>query len=97
MLDTALASARNQEQRLSHARTALTGALLGAHSQIDEARRAMSGGRAGVDARTRLAEAERQLMLAESEADPVEALDAARRATTAARDADALARYAAMR
>ena len=37
-----------------------------------------------------------QRMLAEAEADPVEALDAARRAVTHARDADALARYSAM-
>ena len=56
----------------------------------------MAGNRSGVDARTRLAEAERQLMLAESESDPVEALDAARRSATSARDADALARYRGM-
>ena len=47
----------------------------------------------GADARTRLAEGQRNLLLAENEADPVEALDAARRAQTNARDADALARY----
>jgi predicted nucleic acid-binding Zn-ribbon protein len=92
-LDTALASARNQQQRLEHARTALVGALVAARSQIGEAKSYMAGNRAGVDARTRLAEAERQLMLAESESDPVEALDAARRSATSARDADALARY----
>ena len=104
-LDTALAGARNQTQRLEHARTALTGALIGARSQIattralidSGARRGDSGGpRIGADARSRLAEAERQLMLAETESDPVEALDAARRAATHARDADALARYDAM-
>jgi hypothetical protein len=99
-LDLALAGARNQTQRLEHARSALVGALIGAligaKSQIAVARDAMAGGRSGVDARTRLAEAERQLMLAESESDPVEALDAARRATTAARDAEALANYAAL-
>jgi hypothetical protein len=92
-LDTALAGARNQQQRLGHARTALVGALVAARSQIGVAKNYMAGSRADVDARTRLAEAERQLMLAESESDPVEALDAARRATTSARDADALARY----
>jgi len=93
-LDTALASARNQAQRLEHARIALAGALVSAKSQL-EAVRALkaSGRRVGADARTRIAEAERQLELAETEADPVEALDAARRAVTHARDADALARY----
>lgn len=95
-LDTALAGARNQQQRLEHARTALVGALIAARSQIEVAKNFMAGGRSDVDARTRLAEAERQLMLAETEADPVAALDAARRATTAAQDADALARYRAM-
>jgi hypothetical protein len=35
-------------------------------------------------------------MLAEAEADPVEALDTARRAVTHARDADALARFDTM-
>ena len=88
-LDTALASARNQASRLSHARTALEGALVSARSQIAVAQSA--GG--GADARTRLTEAKRQLMLAESESDPVEALDAARRAVTHARDAEALALY----
>jgi hypothetical protein len=92
-LDTALAGARNQQQRLEHARTALVGALVGARSEIGVAKSVMAGTRADVDARTRLAEAERQLMLAESEGDPVAALDAARRSATAARDADALARY----
>ncbi|MGV8970648.1 MAG: hypothetical protein ACOH1J_09385 [Microbacteriaceae bacterium] len=97
-LDAALASARNQKERLEHARTALVGTLISARSQISEVRNYISGGssRVGADARTRLAEADRQLMLAEAEADPVEALDAARRAVTHARDADALARYSAM-
>jgi chromosome segregation ATPase len=94
-LDTALASARNQKERLEHARIALAGTLVSAKSQLSEVRAIISrgSGRVGADARTRLAEAERQLMLAEAEADPVEALDAARRAVTHARDADALARY----
>ena len=98
-LDTALATARNQAQRLEHARTALVGTLVSAHSQIAALKSlvAASGRRVGAEARTRLAEAERQLMLAEAEADPVEALDAARRAVTHARDGDALAHYDAMR
>ncbi len=92
-LDLALASARNQQQRLEHARAALVGTLVSAKSQIAEVRNYIGGRGGGVDARTRLAEAERQLMLAEAEADPVEALDTARRAVTHARDADALARF----
>ena len=97
-LDTALASARNQAQRLEHARVALAGTLVSAHSQIGALKQLVSGGgrSVGAEARTRLAEAERQLMLAEAEADPVEALDAARRAVTHARDGDALAHYDAM-
>jgi chromosome segregation ATPase len=95
-LDLALASARNQQQRLEHARAALAGTLVSAKSQIAEARNYIGSRGGGVDARTRLAEAERQLMLAEAAADPVEALDTARRAVTHARDADALARFDTM-
>lgn len=95
-LDTALAGARNQSQRLEHAQTALVGALVAARSQIGVTKSYLVGNRAGIDTRTRLAEAERQLLLAEAESNPVEALDAARRAATAARDADALARYSAL-
>jgi chromosome segregation ATPase len=97
-LDTALASARNQAQRLEHARTALVGTLVSAKSQISTVRAfiTVGAGRVGADARTRLAEAERQLVLAEAESDPVDALDAARRAVTSARDADDLAHYDAM-
>jgi hypothetical protein len=94
-LDTALATARNQTQRLAHARTALAGTLVSAKSQLAAVRGFITAGGRGVgaDARTRLREAERELMVAEAAADPVEALDAARRAVTHARDADALARY----
>ena len=88
-----VAAARNQQQRLEGARGALAGALLSARTQIAAARELIGSRRSGVSARARLAEAERQLLLAENEADPVEALDAARRAQTHARDADALARY----
>jgi chromosome segregation ATPase len=97
-LEWALASARNQTQRLDHAKTALAGTLVVAKSQITAVRGFIlaGGGAAGADARTRLNEAERELKLAEAEADPVDALDAARRAVTHARDADALARYNAV-
>ena len=98
-LDTALATARNQTQRLAHARTALAGTLVSAKSQVAATRGFITagGGRVGAEARTRLREAERELTVAEAEADPVDALDAARRAVTYARDADALARYDAIR
>lgn len=93
-LDVALAGARNQQQRLAHARDAYAGAVVSARSQIAEAKGLIGG--AGVEARTRLAEAERQLGLAEVASDPVEALDTARRAITLARDSADLARFDAM-
>ncbi|NYF09957.1 ElaB/YqjD/DUF883 family membrane-anchored ribosome-binding protein [Leifsonia sp. AK011] len=92
-LDLALASSRNQAQRLAHARAAYEGTLVSARSQIAVARDLVARGHTGVAARTRLAEAERQFEIAQAETDPVEALDAIRRAVTHARDADALARY----
>jgi hypothetical protein len=94
-LDVMRSEARNRQLRLENARTALSGALLAARSQIQVARDFITAhrGRVGAQSRTRLAEAERQLALAEAEADPVTALDTARRATTHATDAEALARY----
>ena len=94
-LDVIRSEARNRQLRLENARTALGGALLTARSQITLTRDYITGnrGRVGASARTRLAEAERQLALAEAEADPVTALDTARRAMTHATDAEALARF----
>ena len=94
-LDSIRSEARNRQLRLGNARTALAGALLTARSQITVTRDFVAAhrGRVQAAARTRLAEAERQLALATAEADPVTALDTARRATTLATDADALARY----
>ncbi len=94
-LDSALAGARNQEQRLRHAAEARSGALLTARSQLETTRAYIAGGHgsAGAEARTRLAEAERLLVIAEAEADPIIALDTARSSATYSRDADALARY----
>lgn len=94
-LDTATAAARGQSDRIAHARVALTGALAAARSHIGAARDciAQRRGVVGAPARTRLAEAERQLMLAEGESDPVAALDTARRAVRHAEDAEALANY----
>jgi hypothetical protein len=97
-LEVARATTRRAEERLDGARGALPGALAIAESQIAVARSAMERARAfaGADARTRLAEAERQLGIARQEADPVAALDAARRAAARASDAEALAHYAAL-
>jgi len=94
-LDVAVAAAQNQQRRLDGARAALGGAMVSAKSQIAAVTDYIDGhrGSVGADARTRLAEAQRQLMLAQNESDPVNALDIARRAQTDARDADALARY----
>ena len=94
-LDSIRSDARNRQLRLENARTALAGALLTARSQITITRDFVAAhrGRVQAAARTRLAEAERQLALAEAEADPVTALDTARRAMMHATDADALARY----
>lgn len=94
-LDVTRSEARNRQLRRDNAREAYVGARLAARSQIGITRDFVTAnrGRVGADARTRLAEAERQLALAEAEADPVAALDAARRAMTHATDADALARY----
>ncbi|MEO6942719.1 MAG: hypothetical protein ABI238_07845, partial [Terrimesophilobacter sp.] len=94
-LDSSMAIARNQTQRLEGARTALVGALVGARSQVSATRNFINTRRGGVgtDARTRLAEAERLLIVAEAEADPVAALDTARSSATYSRDADALARF----
>ncbi|MEO7350098.1 MAG: hypothetical protein ABIW32_09625 [Terrimesophilobacter sp.] len=94
-LDASMAVARNQTQRLEGARTALVGALVGARSQLKATKNFIDNRRGGVgaEARTRLAEAERLLMVAEAETDPVAALDTARSSATYARDADALARF----
>jgi chromosome segregation ATPase len=94
-LDTALSSARSRKQRIDSAREALRGALFSARSHLDVASTFITENRSrvGPDARTRLAEAERQLTLAEAADDPVDALDIARRVSRLAQDADALARF----
>jgi len=94
-LDVIRSEARNRQLRLDNARGALSGALLSVRSQLTVTRDFITAhrGRVGADARTRLAESERQLTLALAEADPVAALDGARRARTLATDADALARF----
>lgn len=93
-LDVAVSAARNQQRRLDGARGALDGALLSARAQISSVEDYVGSHGGGAGSRTKLAEAKRELLLAENAADPVEALDAARRAQNRARDADDLARYA---
>lgn len=97
-LEAARAAARTSQHRLDGARGALDGALAIAEGQIAVARAVIErgGGTVGAAARTRLAEAERQLRVARAESDPVAALDAARRANARANDAEALARYDAL-
>jgi hypothetical protein len=97
-LQVARATTRRAVERLDGARGALPGAIAIAESQIGVAHSAIERARAfvGADARTRLAEAERQLGIARREPDPVAALDAARRAAARASDAEALAHYAAL-
>lgn len=93
-LDVAVAAARNQQRRFEGARGALAGALLSARTQISAVEDFIGSHGGGAGSRSKLAEAKRELLLAENESDPVAALDAARRAQNRARDADDLARYA---
>jgi DNA repair exonuclease SbcCD ATPase subunit len=93
-LDVAVSAARNQQRRLDGARGALTGALVSARAQISSVEDFIGSRGGGASSRTKLAEAKRELVIAENESDPVAALDAARRAQNRARDADDLARYA---
>lgn len=94
-LEVARAAARTAQHRLDGAQSALGGAISIAESQLRVAEAAIERGRGrvGAAARTRLAEAERQLQIARQEADPVAALDAARRASARASDAEALALF----
>jgi hypothetical protein len=93
-LDVAVSAARNQQRRLDGARGALAGALVSARAQISSVEDFIGSRGGGAGSRSKLAEAKRELVIAENESDPVAALDAARRAQNRARDADDLARYA---
>ncbi|MCR2783033.1 MULTISPECIES: hypothetical protein [unclassified Microbacterium] len=90
-LDLALGDARTAQQRLRGARTALPGTLAAARGALARAEAAVTG--SGADARVRLDSAQRELAAARQAQDPVEALDAARRALRHAEDAVALADY----
>lgn len=90
-LDTALADAQTAQQRLHGARTALPGTLAAARSAITHAEAAILEHTGAVDARLRLDLARQEAAAARQTHDPVEALDAARRAIRQAEDAKALA------
>lgn len=90
-LDMALADARTQQQRLRGARSALPGTLNAARSALARAEAVVTD--AEIDARVRLDSARRELAAARQAHDPVEALDAARRAVRDAQDAAVLARF----
>ncbi|MCD1269325.1 hypothetical protein B5M43_010825 [Microbacterium sp. MEC084] len=92
-LDMALADAHTAQQRLHGARTALPGTLAAARSAIGHAEAAIPEHTAGLDARVRLDAARRELAAARQTQDPVEALDAARRAIRHAEEAKALANH----
>lgn len=92
-LDLALGDARTAQQRIRGARTALPGTLAAARNAVAHAETAVAHTRANADARSRLASAQRELAGARQAQDPVEALDAARRAMRDAEDAQALASF----
>ncbi|WP_438354743.1 hypothetical protein [Microbacterium sp. CJ88] len=92
-LDLALGDARTAQQRLRGARTALPGTLAAARNAVALAETVVAQSGVGVDARVRLGAAQADLAAARQAQDPVEALDAARRAMRHAEDAQALAAY----
>ncbi|SFR88600.1 hypothetical protein SAMN04487846_0266 [Microbacterium sp. cf046] len=92
-LDLALGDARTAQQRIRGARTALPGTLAAARNAVAHAESSVSHTRASADARSRLVSAQRELASARQAQDPVEALDAARRAMRDAEDAQALADF----
>lgn len=92
-LDLALGDARTAQQRLRGARTALPGTLAAARGAVAQAEASVAHARSGAPARLRLLSAQRELADARQAQDPVEALDAARRAMRDAEDAKALADF----
>lgn len=92
-LDLALGDARTAQQRLRGARSALPGTLAAARGAVARAEASAAHIHPAADARVRLAAAQRELAAAREAADPVEALDAARRAMRHAEDSQALADY----
>ena len=96
-LDLALGDARTAQQRIRGARTALPGTLAAARNAVAHAEASLGHARAGADARSRLASAQSELAAARQAQDPVQALDAARRAMRDAEDAQALVGYDRLR
>lgn len=92
-LDLALGSSRSAQRRRDDARAALKGTLVSADAAIARAQASVMTGPTGADARVRLMSASQELTQARQNADPVEALDGARRAIRDAQDAQALADY----
>ncbi|GAA1921335.1 hypothetical protein GCM10009775_12220 [Microbacterium aoyamense] len=92
-LDIAVGDARTAQQRLRGARTALPGTLATARSALAAAEASIAHSGAGADARSRMLSAQEELARARQAGDPVEALDAARRAMRDAEDAKALADF----
>lgn len=92
-LDLALGDARTAQQRIRGARTALPGTLAAARNAVAHAEASVGHARTSADARSRLMSAQRELAAARQMQDPVEALDAARRAMRDAEDAQALADF----
>ena len=92
-LDDAVAAVQESSRRIETARAHLSTAFDDAESQILTARRVVDDYRApvGPQARTRLAEAERELGEARTERDPERQLARARRAASLAAEAAALA------
>ncbi|MBY8877071.1 TPM domain-containing protein [Streptomyces sp. PLK6-54] len=94
-LDEALSGARDRDDAVRRARALLDQALLAARSEVAAARDIVTThrGAIGSQARTRLAEAERRLRLAEASAvtDPAAALEHAHDADRLAREAQAFA------
>ncbi|WP_460945913.1 hypothetical protein [Okibacterium endophyticum] len=93
-LENAVREHRDGEARREHTKRQLVTALDDAERQIEMTRRLIADYRApvGPEARTRLAEAERELADITTERDPDTALQRARRAAALAAEADAFAR-----
>ncbi len=89
-LDLALGDARSAQQRLRGARAALPGTIAAARVAVNRAEAAVTQPGTGARARSRLETAREELATARQTTDPVDALDAARRAMRHAEDAKAL-------
>ncbi|WP_249934623.1 hypothetical protein [Microbacterium ulmi] len=80
--------------RSTRSRACATGSTSPSATRAPQAEASVSHARTSADARVRLVSAQRELAIARQAQDPVDALDAARRAIRHAEDAKALADYA---